>query len=91
MITSKEKQKKIIKEMHKCPVGGHQGIQHTYEGLKLYVTWPGMFQDVEAYIKNCLIFQKNKFTFILILLVPYTLQRMVISISSHVKITLANT
>jgi len=27
-----------------------------------YVTWPGMFQDVENYIKNCEICQKNKFT-----------------------------
>jgi hypothetical protein len=62
MIASKEKQNKILKEMHECPIGGHQGIQRTYERLKLYVTWPGMFQDVENYIKKCEICQKNKFT-----------------------------
>jgi len=62
MIAFKEKQQKILKEMHECPIGGHQGVQRTYERLKLYVTWPGMFQDVENYIKNCEICQKNKFT-----------------------------
>jgi hypothetical protein len=62
MISSKEKQTKILKEMHECPVGGHEGVQRTYERLKLYVTWPGMFRDVEEYIKNCEICQKNKFT-----------------------------
>jgi hypothetical protein len=62
MIASKEKQKKILKEMHECPIGGHQGVQRTYERLKLYVTLPGMFQDVKNYIKHCETCQKNKFT-----------------------------
>ena len=35
MITSKEKQRKILKEMHECPVGEHQGVQRTYDRLKL--------------------------------------------------------
>ena len=51
MITSNEKQQKILKEMHECPVCGHQGIVRTYDRLKMYVTWPGMFQDVENYIR----------------------------------------
>ena len=62
LITSKEKQQKILKEMHECPIGGHQGIQRTYDRLKLYVTWPGMFHDVEDYITRCKICQKNQFT-----------------------------
>jgi hypothetical protein len=48
--------------MDECQIGGHQGVQCTYERLKLYVTWPGMFQDVEKYIKHCEVCQKNKFT-----------------------------
>jgi hypothetical protein len=31
MITSKEYQQKILKEMHECPIGGHQGVQRTYD------------------------------------------------------------
>jgi hypothetical protein len=61
MITSKEKQK-ILQEMHECPIGGHQSVQRTYDRLKLYVTWPGMFHDVEEYITNCKTCQKNKYT-----------------------------
>ena len=48
--------------MHECPIGGHQGVQRTYDRLKLYVTWPGMFQNVEYYIRKCEVYQKNKFT-----------------------------
>ena len=62
VITSKEKQQKILKEMHECPVGGHQGVQRTFDALKLYVTWPGMFHGVEEYITNSKTWQKNKFT-----------------------------
>jgi len=62
MIASKEKQQQILKEMHECPTGGHQGVQRTFERLKLYVTWPGMFHDVEEYITNFRVCQQNKFT-----------------------------
>jgi len=62
MIISKEKQRKVLKEMHKFPIGGHQVVQRTYDRLKLYVTWPGMFQDVEDYIRKCEVCQKNKLT-----------------------------
>jgi hypothetical protein len=62
LIASKEKQQKILNGMHECPIGGHQGVQRTYERLKLYVTWPGMFHDVGEYIRKCDICQKNKFT-----------------------------
>ena len=62
LITFKDKQQRILKEMHECPIGGHQGVQHIYDRLKLYVTWPGMFKDVEEYVTNCKTCQKNKFT-----------------------------
>jgi hypothetical protein len=59
---SEERKLKLLKEMHECPVGGHQGIQRTYERLKLYVSWPNMFKDVEAYIRKCPVCQLNKQT-----------------------------
>jgi hypothetical protein len=52
----------MLKQMHGCPIGGHQGVQRTYDRLKLYVTLPDMFHDVEDYINKCEICQKNKFT-----------------------------
>jgi hypothetical protein len=48
--------------MHECPVGGHQGVQRTYERLQLYVTWSGMFHDVEEYIRKGEVCQNNKYT-----------------------------
>jgi hypothetical protein len=48
--------------MHECPIGGHQGIQITYERLKLYVSWPNMFKDIEVYIRKCPLCQLNKQT-----------------------------
>jgi hypothetical protein len=65
MIASKQKQQRIVQEMHECPIGGHQIIQRTYDRLKLFVTWPGMYHEVEDYITNCKTCQKNTFT------VPY--------------------
>ena len=49
IIASKEKQQKILQEVNECPIGGNQGVQRTYDRLKFYVTWPGMYHDVE----NC--------------------------------------
>jgi hypothetical protein len=76
VISSKEKQNKILKEMHECPIGGHQGGQRTYERLKLYVTWPGMFQDVENYYKNCEICQNKN---LLVLIPKHLFKKLIIS------------
>jgi hypothetical protein len=59
---SKERKNKIISEMHDCPVGGHQGVSRTIERIKLYLTWPGMEQDVIQHIKQCKVCQLNKET-----------------------------
>ena len=53
MITFKENQHRIVKEMHQYSIGGYQGVQRTYDRLKLYVTWIGMFYDVQDYISKC--------------------------------------
>lgn len=57
---SNERKLAIIKEMHNCPVGGHQGIQRTTERIKLYTSWMGMEKDVADYIRNCKVCQMNK-------------------------------
>jgi hypothetical protein len=57
-----ERKQKIIAEMHNCPIGGHQGIQRTIERIKLYISWPGLDQDVTTFIKKCKTCQLNKET-----------------------------
>jgi hypothetical protein len=48
-LTDGRKQK-IIAEMHNCAIGGHQGIQRTIERIKLYISWPGLDQDITTFI-----------------------------------------
>jgi hypothetical protein len=48
--------------MHDKPIGGHLGMNRTYDRLKLFTTWPGMKQELEEYIRQCEICQKNKIT-----------------------------
>ena len=59
---SEERKKRILKEFHDSPVGGHQGMKRTYERMKLFFPWPGMKEDVEDYIRRCVACQKNKLT-----------------------------
>ncbi|KAJ4431151.1 hypothetical protein ANN_19746 [Periplaneta americana] len=51
---------RIMKELHECPIGGHQGVQRTYERIKLYCSWPDMLKDITNYIRNCKTCQVNK-------------------------------
>lgn len=60
-MTPEEKQR-IIKEFHDTPVGGHQGMNRTYERIKQYATWVGMKNEIEAYIRKCDLCQRNKLT-----------------------------
>ena len=58
--TTEEKQR-IFEEMHNKPVGGHLGMNGTYDRMKLFTSWPGTKQELE-YIRKCEICQKNKIT-----------------------------
>jgi hypothetical protein len=57
--TEEEKQA-IFKEMHDKLVGGHLGMNRSYDRSKLFATWPGMKQELEEYIRQCETCQKNK-------------------------------
>jgi hypothetical protein len=48
--------------MHDNPLGGHLGMNRTYDRVKLFTTWPGMKQELEEYILRCETCQKNKIT-----------------------------
>ncbi|WVZ61804.1 hypothetical protein U9M48_011620 [Paspalum notatum var. saurae] len=53
-------QTKLIAALHASALGGHSGIQATYYRLKQNFSWPGQKQDVENFIKQCLVFQQAK-------------------------------
>lgn len=52
----------ILKEFHQCPLGGHEGMNRTYQRIKMYHDWEGMKKDIEDYIRQCESCQKNKIT-----------------------------
>jgi hypothetical protein len=56
-----EKKGLLISASHDTPVAGHPGVRCTLSLLtRKGHTWKGMQQDVQNYIKGCVICQKNK-------------------------------
>jgi hypothetical protein len=51
---------KILQENHDSILGGHRGINKTYESINRYYHWPNMKQEVEEYVKKCAKRQSNK-------------------------------
>jgi hypothetical protein len=54
-----DKKVKIL-ENHDSILGGHCGMNKTYEAIKRYCQWPNMKKEVEEYVKKCAKCQLNK-------------------------------
>lgn len=52
--------KQLLVSFHSSALGGHSGERATYQRLKLLFYWPKMKQEVEDFVKNCAVCQKNK-------------------------------
>jgi hypothetical protein len=53
-------QTKIISAFHSSPIGGHSGIQATYQRIKKIFTWPGLKGAVESFVQQCQVCQQAK-------------------------------
>jgi hypothetical protein len=53
-------QTKILATLHASAVGGHSGIQATYQRVKRLFAWNGMKVSVEEFIKQCDVCQHAK-------------------------------
>jgi hypothetical protein len=53
-------QTKLIAQLHDTPMGGHSGIQATYQRAKKLYYWPGMKLAVELYVRQCSVCQHAK-------------------------------
>lgn len=49
-----------ISQFHDAPMGGHQGVNRTFNRMKEFFNFPKMFSKIKSYIKNCIKCQKNK-------------------------------
>ena len=50
---SSEERKKMLQEFHVEPLGGHLGMNRTFDRIKLYMSCSGMKYDIEEYIRKC--------------------------------------
>jgi hypothetical protein len=51
---------KILQENHDSVLGGHRGMNKTYEAIKRHYQWPNMKGEVEEYVRKCAKCQLNK-------------------------------
>jgi hypothetical protein len=47
-------------ELHTSPVGGHSGLFKIYHRVKTIFFWDGLKNDVQRFVVECLVCQKNK-------------------------------
>jgi hypothetical protein len=50
-------QTKLVAQLHDTPMGGHSGIQATYQRAKKLYYWPGMKLSIELYVWQCSVCQ----------------------------------
>ena len=51
----------LLKSYHDSLAGGgHQGVDRTYQALKLKYFWPTMHGDVKRYVESCISCQRSK-------------------------------
>lgn len=53
-------QTRIIAAFHASAVGGHSGIQATYQRVKKLFYWPGLKTHVESFVQQCQVCQQAK-------------------------------
>lgn len=51
---------KLIEAFHASPIGGHSGIQATYQRVKKLFHWNGIKQDVQNFVQQCQVCQQAK-------------------------------
>lgn len=52
-VVRKEHRETIIREHHAEPTAAHLGVFKTHRRICLRYYWPGMFADVQTYVKGC--------------------------------------
>lgn len=50
----------ILHWLHDSAIGGHSGRDATLQRVKSLFYWPRMNMEIQAYVRNCSVCQKNK-------------------------------
>jgi hypothetical protein len=51
---------KLIEAFHSSAVGGHSGVHATYQRIKKLFQWKGMKQELDSFVKQCVVCQQAK-------------------------------
>jgi len=51
---------RILQTLHASPIGGHSGLNVTYNKVRQLFYWPGMKKEVTTYVLACFVCQKCK-------------------------------
>ena len=60
LVVPKDNQQEVLREVHETPEAGHLGVEKTYNRASNNYFWPGMYKDVNAFVRKCEICQLNK-------------------------------
>ena len=52
-VIMEEDRKRLLFEYHDQPSAGHMGVYKTYNRLRQYYYWPGLYQSVVKYVSEC--------------------------------------
>ena len=59
-VIPKEWRDLILEYHHDSPLGGHFGVEKTYDRMVQQYFWPGMQKDVKQHYRNCEICERSK-------------------------------
>ena len=51
----------VLKEFHESVAGGHFGFFRTYKRISAILYWEGMKKDIQKYLQECEVCQRNKY------------------------------
>jgi hypothetical protein len=58
--SNSEIQAKIIQAFHSSAIGGHSGIQATFQKIQKLFCWKGLKTSVDSFVRQCSVCQKAK-------------------------------
>uniref|UniRef100_A0A453IF39 Integrase zinc-binding domain-containing protein n=1 Tax=Aegilops tauschii subsp. strangulata TaxID=200361 RepID=A0A453IF39_AEGTS len=51
---------RLLTALHSSALGDHSGMKATYSRTKNFFYWPGMKKEIEQFVTECPVCQKNK-------------------------------
>ena len=60
LAVPKTLRKDVMMSFHDCLLGGHEGFDRSYNKIRMKYYWPGMYADIQKYVKTCQSCQESK-------------------------------